>query len=246
LVVKFASSGSVQWEKTYNQGSGDQVANSLVLTSDGGYLIAGSTSSGTPTGYTGVSYLLLKLDASGNIQWQEAYNGGGYCEPNCRVLGGVIYSAHQTSNGDYIVVGDGDIPLGSSPGAGSLEPWAAEFSSSGSLLWQHLYYQVYKPTGLPLSEYFAASTLNSAGGFVAVGYTENYANGLGLLFVVKTDSGGLCGATCGDVYTATSLSTVSPGLTVSSPSLPISTTVAPYVSSPSTEQTTSVTVARDC
>ena len=69
---------------------------------------------------------------------------------------------------------------------------------------------------------------------------------LGLLFVVKTDSGGLCGATCGDVYTATSLSTVSPGLTVSSPSLPISTTVAPYVSSPSTEQTTSVTVARDC
>ena len=199
--------------KDLNQGSGDQVANSLVLTTDGGYLIAGSTSSGTPTGYTGVSYLLIKLDSSGNIQWQQAYNGGGYCEPSCRVLGGVIYSAHQTSNGDYIVVGDGDIPLGNTPGAGSLEPWAAEFSSSGSLLWQHLYYQVYKPTGLPLSEYFAASTLNSAGGFVAVGHTENYANGLGLLFVVKTDSGGLCGATCGDVYTATSLTTLSPGLT---------------------------------
>ena len=80
LVVKFASSGSVQWEKTYNQGSGDRVANSLVLTTDGGYLIAGSTSSGTPTGYTGVSYLLIKLDSSGNIQWQQAYNGGGYCE----------------------------------------------------------------------------------------------------------------------------------------------------------------------
>ncbi len=246
LVVKLASSGSIQWEKSYNYGSADSVAKSLVLTSDGGYLIAGSTSAGVPTGYTGVSYLLLKLDSSGNIQWQQAYNGGVYCGYSCRVLGGVIYSAHQTSDGGYILAGEGVIPGANSPGFGDLEPWAAKVDSSGNLLWAHLYYQVYKPTGLPLSEYFAASTLTSAGGLVAVGYTENYANGLGLLFVVKTDSGGLCGATCGDVYTASSLTAVNPGLTVSSPSLPISTTVTAYVSSPSTDQTTSVTVTRDC
>jgi hypothetical protein len=78
-----------------------------------------------------------------------------------------------------------------------LVPWLGKVDSSGNLQWEHLYYQVYT-TGRPLSEYFAASDVASDGGYVAAGWTENYALQLGLLYVVKIDSSGLCGS-CGSV-----------------------------------------------
>jgi hypothetical protein len=59
----------------------------------------------------------------------------------------------------YVLAGDEDIEQ---PEV-TIEPWIAKVSSSGSLLWQHLYYQVYKPTGLPLSEDFSGAAMTSAG-----------------------------------------------------------------------------------
>jgi len=203
-----------------------------------------------PLGYPGSNYLLLKLDSSGNIQWQKAYTGGQYCYYNgyseqCYTLGGFIYSAHQTSDGGYLLTGDGNLVL-SNGATDGMAPWMAKVDSSGNLVWQHFYYQVYKPTGLSLSEYFQSSALANNGGFIAIGYSENYANQHPLIFVVRTDSGGLCGAGCSDVHTATVLTAFNPALTVSSPSLPVSTTATPGVSSPATTQTTSALVTKDC
>lgn len=93
---------------------------------------------------------------------------------------------HQTADGGYILAGDGD--LVSTPG---IVPWLGKVDSNGNLLSQYFYYRVYA-TGRSLSEYFASSALASDGGFAAAGWTEDYSAGLGLLYVVKTDSSGLC------------------------------------------------------
>ena len=61
-LVKTDSSGNMQWNKTYG-GSGDDEAYALIITSDGGFALAGFTSSfGAPI-YDG---WLVKTDSSGN------------------------------------------------------------------------------------------------------------------------------------------------------------------------------------
>jgi hypothetical protein len=54
------------WSRTYG-GAEDNMANSLVATSDGGYAIACSS-------------LLLKTDALGNMQWNKTYGGASLVE----------------------------------------------------------------------------------------------------------------------------------------------------------------------
>jgi hypothetical protein len=133
------------------------------------------------------------LDSGGNLQWQNAYNGGTYCYFNgyseiCASVGAFVYALHQTSDGGYVLAGDGHLEL---TDEFPLVPWLAKVGPNGNLLWQHLYYQV-STTGRPLSQYFASSAVARDGGFLGVGYTEDYTTGLGLLYAVKTDSSGLC------------------------------------------------------
>ena len=81
LVVKLDSSGSVHWQQGFNDlngngsPSGAEHAESIIQTSDGGYLVAGSWGKNTFPGQCCTGALLLKLDPDGNIQWQIAGNG---------------------------------------------------------------------------------------------------------------------------------------------------------------------------
>jgi hypothetical protein len=244
LVVKLDSSGNVQWQHGFSNGgaSGSATATSIVQTSDGGYLAAGYWVSSTNV----AGALLLKLDSGGNVQLQNAYNGGTYCFFNgysetCTSIGAFVDSLHQTSDGGFVLAGDGHVEL---TDEAPLVPWLAKTDSNGNLLWQRLYYQT-SAAGRPLSEYFASSALATDGGFLALGWTEDYTTGLGLLYAVKTDSSGLCGS-CSEVHPAPALSVVNPGLTTSALSLPVTTTATPGVSSPATIKTTSIKVKKGC
>jgi hypothetical protein len=244
LVVKFYSSGNVQWKETFNAANSE----SVIQTSDGGYLVAGLWENSTNSAECCTGALLLKLGSTGSVQWEKAYTDGVYCFFNgysetCVNLSAFIYSLHQASGGDYLLAGDANlVPRDSAP----IEEWLAEVDSNGNVLWQHLYYQVNAATGRPLGEYFASATVARDGGFLGVVWTENYQNGLGQLYVVKTDSSGLCGKTCSEVHTATPLRAINPGLIVSSVSLPISTTASIGVGSPANTRATSVVVKQDC
>jgi len=68
-LVKTDASGNMQWNQTYG-GTGNDFAYSLVETSDGGYALAGVTSSTGDDGYDASSWL-VKTDASGNMQWNQ-------------------------------------------------------------------------------------------------------------------------------------------------------------------------------
>src|SRR6516164_6627372 len=219
LVARFGADGSLAWQHGFaSLGSAGAptsvaVARSIIPTADGGYAVAGNWGNTTFNGGSGArGALLLKLDASGTLQWRQAYSGGVYCFFNgfsetCTDIGAVGYSLHQTSDGGYVLAGDGDLELTDNV---PIVPWLAKTDANGNLLWQHFYYQT-STAGRPLSEDFQASALGPSGGLLATGPTLNYSTQKNELYAVHTDASGLAG-TCGDIHPATSLHAIDPQL----------------------------------
>ena len=249
LVAKFRGNGSLAWQHGFATANGSARAFSVIQTADGGYAVAGDWGNTTGNNGNGAKgALLLKLDASGNQQWQKAYSGGVYCFFNgfsetCTDVGGFAYSLHQTSDGGYLLAGDSNLEM--SDGA-PIEAWQAKVDAGGTLVWQHLYYQTYASTGRPLGEFFSASALAPGGGSVAVGPTLNYPAQKDELFAVKADSSGLAGTSCPDIHPATPLQAVNPKLTAVAPALPVRATTTPAVPSPISTTPTAITTQTDC
>ncbi len=136
-IVKLDSYGNIQWQKCFG-GSSGETAYSIVQTSDGGYLVAGSSGSndGDVSGNHGDSdYWIIKLDSYGNIQWQKCF-GGSYSDK--------ATSVSLTSDGEYIIAGyswsdDGDVAEHyGSPGTLSGYPdyWVIKLDETGNIQWQ--------------------------------------------------------------------------------------------------------------
>jgi hypothetical protein len=92
FLIKTDASGNVQWAKTYG-GTYSDYASSVQQTSDGGYIVAGTTRSFGAYWY---NIFLIKTDANGNVQWAKTYG---------ETDGDEAYYARQTSDGGYIVAG---------------------------------------------------------------------------------------------------------------------------------------------
>lgn len=132
-VVKLSATGSIQWQKCYG-GPGKEGANSIELTSDGGYIIGAESdmNGGDVTGHHGNSgsdIWIIKIDNTGNLQWQKTYGG-----TNSDNLQDII----QTSDGGYILSGfvmsrDGDI---SCPIIFQ-DIWIAKLDNTGIIQWQN-------------------------------------------------------------------------------------------------------------
>ena len=127
-VVKLSSSGSIVWKKSFG-GSGDDFAKSIIQTSDGGYALAGYTNStdGDVLGKHGnYDAWVIKLNSSGNIEWQKCLGGDSLDE---------AYSIIQTSDGGYAIAGGtyGDV---SGFHGGLSDAWVIKLNSSGNLDWQ--------------------------------------------------------------------------------------------------------------
>ncbi|HQO50619.1 MAG TPA: hypothetical protein PK939_09335, partial [Bacteroidales bacterium] len=121
-LVKISIDGALQWEKTYG-GSGNERAAQVLQTTDGGYIIAGYTDS--PDGSSGKNTgdkdaWLIKVDNTGNIQWQKKY-GGPYDD--------VASSLTINNLGGYTFAG-------STASAQSSDVWVVNTDSQGNLVWQ--------------------------------------------------------------------------------------------------------------
>jgi hypothetical protein len=110
LLIKTDSFGNEQWSETYG-GTNDDVASSVVQTSDGGYTLAGSTES---FGVGGYDFWLVKTDAEGNMEWNKTYGG-----PHYDTAGSVV----QTVDGGYALAGQTE-----SFGAGNSDFWLVKMA----------------------------------------------------------------------------------------------------------------------
>ena len=98
LVLKLDGNGNVLWQKTYGGVNKDRVwsGQSGQITSDGGFIVAGSTNYLVGTG--GEDMWLLRLEGNGNVVWQKTYGVQGDDR---------AFSAQVTSDGGLIVGGSG-------------------------------------------------------------------------------------------------------------------------------------------
>jgi uncharacterized repeat protein (TIGR02543 family)/uncharacterized delta-60 repeat protein len=171
-VLKLSSTGDVEWQRTYG-GSGNDNANSIQQTSDGGYIIAGITGSFGAGG--NCDTWILKLSSTGDVEWQRTYGGSGDDNAN---------SIQQTSDGGYIVAGQT-----TSPGARSNDFWIFKLSSTGDVEWQRTY-------GGRYSEMANSIQQTSDGGYIAAGYTQWFSAGNDDFWVLKLYSDGDIDASC--------------------------------------------------
>ena len=154
------------WTKTFG-GAGFEYAKSVQQTSDGGYIIAGSTSS---YGAGGSDVWLIKTDSSGNMAWNKT--PGGPASDNG-------LSAQQTSDGGYIIAG-----YTTPYGAGLVDDvWLIKTDSSGNAAWDKTF------GGSNFDEAMSVQQ-TSDGGYVIVGSTWSYGAGESDVWLIKTDSSG--------------------------------------------------------
>lgn len=131
-VVKTDSNGYIDWEKSFG-GTADDQAGDILQTSDGGYIFCGATQSndGDVIGNHGLyDVWIVKLDATGTIQWQKCFGGsaqdfyGSLLQTND---GGYIFAAETVSN-------DGDVS--GQHNSATNDIWLVRLNSSGTLIWQ--------------------------------------------------------------------------------------------------------------
>jgi uncharacterized delta-60 repeat protein len=169
-VLKLDANGDLQpgWPKTTYGGIYRDAANSIQQTSDGGYIVAGETSS---SGANIPDFLILKLDSNGNFQWQRTYGGSGY---------DIARSIQEITGGGYIVAGET-----SSSGAGSADVWVLKLDTIGDLQpgWPQTYGGIYRDVANSIQQ-----TLD--GGYIVAGETASSGAGNADFWILKLNASG--------------------------------------------------------
>ncbi len=134
-IVKTDAAGNKQWDKTFGGVDYDYLS-SVQQTSDGGYILGGSSLSGISGDKTQLSrgdldYWIIKTDAFGSKQWDKRFGGTST---------DFFSSLHQTSDGGYILGGYSFSGIGGDKaqniwGVGYPDYWIVKIDSLGIKQW---------------------------------------------------------------------------------------------------------------
>jgi hypothetical protein len=153
-----------EWDKTFGGSSGD-IGRSVAQTSDGGYIITGTTFS---YGAGSSDIWLVKTDASGNEEWNKTFGGESRDDGYCVV---------QTTDGGYVIAGTSQ-----SYGAGYGDIWIIKTDASGNEDWIQLVGSTSVDMGYSVIQ-------TAEGGYTAVGTWTAGTPGYDIL-LVKIDAEG--------------------------------------------------------
>jgi hypothetical protein len=134
-VVKIDSAGNIQWQNTIGGGNADNLK-LIRSTPDGGYVLGGESFSNisgdkNENNLGGDDFWIVKIDSSGNIQWQNTIGGNSYEG---------FASISTTNDGGFILGGysisdiSGDKTENS---YGGYDYWVLKIDSAGNIQWQN-------------------------------------------------------------------------------------------------------------
>jgi hypothetical protein len=159
FLVKTDVNGNVIWAKTIGDINEDDGC-SVQQTSDGGYIIAGSTATNA---------YLIKIDLNGNLQWSKSFGGPG---------DEYGFEVQQTTDGGYIITGGTN-----SFGAGDYDVYLIKSDSTGNLQWS-------KTFGGTNDDRSYSVKQTSDGGYILAGTTSSFGAPNYNVYLIKTDAYG--------------------------------------------------------
>lgn len=157
------------WPKTFG-GMGSEIGYSVHQNTDGGFIVAGSTSS---SGAGGFDVYLLRTDAQGNALpgWPKTFGGSGI---------DIGHSVQQTRDGGFIVTG-----YTTSAGAGTEDVYLLRTDAQGNALsgWPKTFGGTGKDRGHSVQQ-------TKDGGFIISGQTIPSGTVYDDVYLIKTDADG--------------------------------------------------------
>lgn len=163
--VKVDQDGVVQWHRTYG-GTANEDAQQVQATTDGGYILVGHTQS---FGAGNADVYLVKVDATGQVQWTKTYGGPRFDFGN---------TVQATKDGGYILAGQTN-----SFGYEAGEILLLKLNQQGELTWTRSY-------GGSGTDYCYYVRQNATGSFVLTGITNSFGSGNFDALIIHTDTTG--------------------------------------------------------
>ena len=185
-VWKMTEKGDLDWQKSYG-GSGFDLLQSIKNTRDGGFILAGTSSSSTSfqkkedcKGIT--DFWIVKLDASGGEQWQRTIGGSGQDELLCAFQtkdGGYILGGSSSSNPPVISIKPdaksitttkADLFNKSEKSRGNMDYWIVKLDKQGDIEWQKTY-------GGQYADVLRSMEQTTDNGYILAGYSNSPISG---------------------------------------------------------------------
>lgn len=173
FLIKTDQYGNQLWQKTFGDTLND-IGMCLSITSDGGYIIAGTTTDPDRN----ENIYLVKTNNNGDLIWEKSYGNESQEEGYC---------VKQTSDGGYVVVGlTDDENSGNGNPQGENDIFLIRLNENGDSLWSKSY-------GGSLSERGTDVCEKDDGGFVILGTTYSFSEpgqgGANIILIETNDLG---------------------------------------------------------
>lgn len=162
-----AQSPAIEWQNTIG-GTSTEDMRSIAQTSDGGYILGGSsysknTADKTENRIGDDDYWIVKVNSAGEIQWDETIGGTGRDN---------LYVIQQTPDGGYIIGGESESNASADKSEnkiGKTDYWIIKLNSTGEIEWENTY-------GGANEDYFRSLDQTSDGGYIIGGYSFSNAS----------------------------------------------------------------------
>ncbi len=168
-IWKMKENGDPEWQKSFG-GSGSDFLQSIDKTTDGGFILAGTSSSDkgidkNDNSRGGDDFWIIKLNARGEQEWQKTIGGRGQEK---------LQTIHQTFDGGYIIGGssssyktdEGEIGEKTTNTFGNLDYWIVKLDKTGKIVWQKTYGGIYFDELRSIEQ-------SKDGGYIVGGYSNS-------------------------------------------------------------------------
>lgn len=167
-VWKMNENGDLDWQKSFG-GLGSDLLQSIALTNDGGFILAGVSSSNKSLDKKEDSrgeddFWVIKLNAKGSEEWQVTLGGNAQEK---------LHSIKPARDGGYILGGSSSSDKSSDKsekGFGNLDYWVIKLDNKGKVEWQ-------KSFGGKYADELRSLDTTLDGGYILGGYSNSPASG---------------------------------------------------------------------